>query len=41
VIVNGRTLADDMAPSELRRAAQERGGGMILLPRDRPATIEA
>lgn len=41
VIVNGRTLADEIAPSELRRAALDRGGGVISLPSDGAAIIDA
>lgn len=41
VIVNGRTLGEQIAPAELRAAARERGGGLLQLSRGGPAQLDA
>lgn len=41
VVVNGRTLGEQIAPRELAAAARARGGGLLRLSRGAPAQLEA
>jgi hypothetical protein len=41
VVVNGRSLGEQVAPHELAAAARERGGGLLRLSRNGPAQLEA
>jgi hypothetical protein len=40
VVVNGRSLGEQIAPRELAAAARERGGGLLRLSRNGPAQLE-